>query len=171
MRKLENIDIIGSDGKPAPLNVKKELAVLLSSLDLCVRGNGLPLEAMEIAQLLSAIFRENKISAKPGCALPDWAGALVEFYLASGLLGMAVKVAAFRGSLLDEKELNIYRRALDEKKKYQAQCFELADIFSQSGLIVQAAAAAKLAGRDLTESNLEAISQQVLMGKLNENSG
>jgi hypothetical protein len=167
MKKLEYLDIIGPGGKTVPPNVKKELAILLSSFDLCVSGNGLPHEAMEIAQLLSVFLRENEISAKPGCVLPDWAGALVRFYLGSGLLGMAVKAVILRGSPLNEKEFDIYRRSLNEKKEYRNQCSELVDVFSQAGLIVQAAAAAKLAGRDLTESELEAIRHQILMGNPN----
>jgi hypothetical protein len=164
MRKLEGIEITGPDGNPAPPAVRKELAVLLSAFDLCVNGNGLPYEAMEIARVLSAYFNKNTVRNKPGCELPDWADTLVRFYLASGLIGMAVEAAALRGRPLDAKEFGVYRQALVEKKKYRAQCSELTDIFSQAGLIVQAAAAAKLAGRDLTESNLSAISQQIFMG-------
>ncbi|HOX30633.1 MAG TPA: hypothetical protein P5080_05835 [Candidatus Paceibacterota bacterium] len=167
MKKLEGIEIIGSDGIPAPPAVQNELNILLSAFDLCVNGHGLPHEAMEIANLLAAILKGHTLRCKPGCALPDWAGELVKFYLENGLLAMAAKAAALREKPLNAKELDIYRRALIEKKKYLAHCSELADILSQAGLIMPAAAAAKLAGRDLTESNLEAVRQQILMGNPN----
>ncbi len=169
MKKLDNIDILGSDGKPAPPNVKKELIVLLASFDLCVNGNGLPYEALEIARVLSAFFAENKVSCKPGCSFPDWADALVKFYLANGMIKMAIEATAIRGRPLDVKELDIYRLALVKKKAYQAQCLELAEMLSQTGMIVQAAAAAKLAGQNLPDSSLNSIRQQILMGNPNLN--
>ncbi|MCX6758455.1 MAG: hypothetical protein NTX14_02000 [Candidatus Nealsonbacteria bacterium] len=169
MRKLDNIDILGPDGKPVPPNVKKELVVLLASFDLCVNGNGLPYEAMEIARVLSAFFAENKVSCKPGYFFPDWPDALVKFYLANGMIKMAVEAATIRGRPLDVKELDIYRLALVERKAYQAQCLELAEMLSQTGMIVQAAAAAKLAGQNLPDSSLNSIRQQIIMGNPNLN--
>lgn len=167
MTKFEGILITEPNGNPVPPAVNNELVILLTAFDLCVNGNGLPYEAMEIAGLLSAFFKKHSVTSKPGCTFPDWSDMLVQFYLNSGLIGMAVKAAALREKPLNGKELDIFRRAIDKKKKYLDQCSKLADIFSESGLIVQAAAAAKLAGRDLTESNLEAIRHQILMGNPN----
>jgi hypothetical protein len=90
---------------------------------------------------------------------------LVLFYLSNCLIEEAVRAAELRGRALDKAELKILGKALSEKKNFKSDCYELARILSQEGLIMEAASAASLAGRDLGSQNINSIRQYIASGQ------